>query len=159
MATTSLSKACGFSGLRIGVVAAAPAPMAEIARSHVSRLGASVVAQRGAIAALETKREWFPALFRLQRANQARLVTQAGRLPGCVPLVVPSQGNFVAIDVAGTGLPAPEIARPLLRRNLSIGRGEYTSARFATRFVRITTTVPVSYIEALCAALHEVLAE
>jgi len=152
LVTTSLSKWAGFSGLRLGVVVGPPDLMEEAARRHVGRLGANLVAQHAAIAALHTKAEWFPALFATQRRHQALLRDAATAVPGIVPLVYPSQTNFVAFDVSGAGLDANTLVREMRAHKISIRSGSYGSPRFGGRFFRVGSTVPMDHVTAFAEA-------
>jgi aspartate/methionine/tyrosine aminotransferase len=152
LATTSLSKWAGFSGLRLGAVVGPPDLMEEAARRHVGRLGANLVAQHAAIAALRTKPEWFPELFATQRRHQGLLRDVAAAVPGVVPLVFPSQTNFVAFDVTGAGIDANALAQELRAHKISIRSGSYGSPRFGERFFRVGSTVPLDHVTAFAAA-------
>ena len=155
LVTTSLSKWAGFSGLRLGAVIGPPDLMETAARRHVGRLGANLVAQRAAIAAIATKAEWFPEIFATQRRHQALIRDAAARVPGAAPLVFPSQGNFVALEVAGLGIDSNALQRALRARGISIRSGSYGSPRFGDRFVRVVSTVPAEHVAAFAAAFPE----
>jgi histidinol-phosphate/aromatic aminotransferase/cobyric acid decarboxylase-like protein len=73
-------------------------------------------------------------------------------------LVHPSSGNFLAVDVTGTGRSAPDFVRAVLEGGFVIRSGGYTSARFGDAFVRITTTVPPADIDRLCDAMPRIVA-
>ena len=152
LVTTSLSKWAGFSGLRLGAVVGPPDLMEEAARRHVGRLGANLVAQHAAIAAIRTKAEWFPGLFATQRRHQALLRDAATAVPGVVPLVFPSQTNFVAFDVSGAGIDANGLVRQMQTHKISIRSGSYGSPRFGQRFFRVTSTVPMDHVAAFAEA-------
>ncbi len=152
LVTTSLSKWAGFSGLRLGAVVGPPDLIEEAARRHVGRLGANLVAQQAAIAAIRTKPEWFPELFATQRRHQGLLRDAAVALPGIVPLVFPSQTNFVAFDVAGAGIDADALVQEMRARRISIRSGSYGSPRFGARFFRVVSTVPMDHVAAFAEA-------
>lgn len=152
LVTTSLSKWAGFSGLRLGVVVGPPDLMVEAARRHVGRLGANLVAQQAAIAALRTKAEWFPGLFATQRRHQGLLRDAATAVPGVVPLVYPSQTNFVAFDVTEAGIDADVLVRAMRAQKISIRSGSYGSPRFGQRFFRVGSSVPLDHVTAFAEA-------
>jgi len=58
----SVSKNCGLAGLRVGSLVGPKNFISDIRGTMVSDLGISVVGQRAAIAALETKPDWLPGL-------------------------------------------------------------------------------------------------
>ncbi len=70
----SFSKWLGLAGLRIGAFIAAPALAAEIASWSTGVLGASVVAQRAALAGLSVKAEWMGEVLRINKQNQELVV-------------------------------------------------------------------------------------
>jgi aspartate/methionine/tyrosine aminotransferase len=147
----SLSKICGFAGLRVGATIAAPELMTRIADHQVSRLGGNWVAQRGAIAAYSTKEEWRPRVLELSRRHQTQLRACVEELEGLTAIAYPASGNFLAIDVSGAGLDAEDVVREMLDAGIVIRSGGYTSERFGNRFVRVTTTVPEAHINRFCA--------
>lgn len=154
--TYSLSKGCGFAGLRLGALVANVKTMEQVRAAHVSRLGVSWIAQKGAIAALRHKPLWFPSIFNLQREHQRMIVESASTIGGVDPIVYPSQGNFVALDVSQSGLDPETLVRGMLEHNIIIRSGAYTSTRFGDRFVRVTTTVPTEYVQAFSRAFPKV---
>jgi aspartate/methionine/tyrosine aminotransferase len=149
----SLSKICGFAGLRIGASVAHPKAMAKIADYQVGRLGGNWVSQQGAIAAYKTKTAWCSRLVETNRRNQDAVQVSIAKIPGLSTVVRPSSGNFLAIDVAGTGYDSEQIVRVLLDAGFVVRSGTYTSARFGNRFVRITTSIPEDEVSQFCVAL------
>ena len=146
----SLSKVCGFAGLRIGATLAHPALLARIAEHQVGRLGGNWLAQRGAIAAYRTKPRWLARVVETVRRNQDRLKAAIDGVSGLRAVVSPSSGNFLAVDVADSGLDAEAVTRGALEAGFVIRSGAYTSARFGDRFVRITLTLPEADVERFC---------
>jgi len=155
----SLSKGCGLAGLRVGAVVAHPDLVERLTTPQSNHLGASVVAQVAAIAALRTKPEWFPAMFRLQREHQARLKAAVEAVPGFRVLVYPSQTNFLAVDVAASGYHPAFLAAALLDRGVHIRHGGYNSPRFGDRFFRVGSTVPRAWVDRFAATLAVVVQE
>lgn len=149
----SLSKICGFAGMRVGATVAAPAFVRKVAERQVSRLGGNWIAQKGAIAAYRTKASWRPRVAETNRRNQELLLATVAAIPGLEVLVYPSSGNFLALDVTGTGLDAEAFVRKVLDTGFVIRSGAYTSPRFGNRFVRVTTTVPPSDMTRFCSTL------
>ena len=153
----SLSKICGFAGLRIGASIAHPKVMARIAEYQVGRLGGNWVAQQGAIAAYKTKKAWCSRLVEINRRNQDAVQASIGRVAGLTTVVLPSSGNFLAVDVAETGYNSEQIVRALLDAGFVVRSGAYTSPRFGNRFVRITTSIPENEVDKFCVTLPRVI--
>ncbi|MBI3076091.1 MAG: pyridoxal phosphate-dependent aminotransferase [Deltaproteobacteria bacterium] len=153
----SFSKSCGFAGLRLGAVVAVPALVERLTVAQVNNVGSNVVSQRGAIAALRTKAEWFPALFALERRHQAMIKEAVEAVPGCVAPVYPSQANLLAVDVSRAGVHPEAICTALLEHHILARHAGYHSERFADRFFRVGTTVPTAWVERFCAVFPKVI--
>ncbi len=145
--TISLSKSCGFAGLRLGAAIARPKLFEQIAENQIARLGVNIVTQLGALAAYRSKQTWLPRVLERNLKHQAALKACFDNVRGLKPLVFPSMGNFLAADVTGTGLSAEDIVRRTLDAGFVIRSGAYTSRRFGQMFVRVTTTVPTEHVE------------
>ena len=154
--SVSLSKACGFSGFRIGAVVSRKPLFDEMLEKHVSRLGVNWIAQRGAIAAYESKAEWLPELLKANRQHHTQIHECLQDVEGMNFVVHPSMGNFVAVDVAGMGCSAEDIVKEVLEAGIIIRAGGYASPRFGNKFLRITTTVPTEHVTRLCEVLPEI---
>lgn len=140
----SFSKWLGLAGLRIGALVTPPALLEEFAGMATGVLGASVIAQRAALAGLAVKAEWMAEVRRVDDANKARIRDAALALGLAVP-VWPSHGNFLVIE---TGAVRPEaLAEAARREGLMIRAGAYHTARFGDRFVKVSTTVPEAWAE------------
>jgi len=159
LTTYSFSKWLGLAGLRVGAVAARPDLIERLAEAPPNNLGCSVLAQRAAIAGLETKHEWFPEVQRRQRANQARIRAAAEAVPGFEVPVYPSQGNFLVVDVSASGVAPEALCEAYLRRGIMIRQAGYHTERYASRFVKISTTVPEEWVEAFCTLLPALVEE
>lgn len=151
----SLSKVCGFAGLRVGASIAHPKVISRIMEFQVARLGGNWVAQRGAIAAYKSKPRWQPKVLATNDANQQRIIDVVQKIPSLRILAEPSSGNFLSIDVTDTGHDAETVVNAMLNAGFIIRSGAYTSPRFGNRFVRVTTTVPPADVEAFCAVLPQ----
>ncbi len=77
----SFSKWLGFAGLRVGSITTSPEIAERLAKAPPNNLGSNIVAQRGAIAGLRTKAEWFPSILEETRANQELVRKAAGNCP------------------------------------------------------------------------------
>ncbi|MFD2239295.1 pyridoxal phosphate-dependent aminotransferase [Aureimonas populi] len=150
--SVSFSKWLGLAGLRIGALVAEPALLDGFAATSTSVLGASVIAQRAALAGLSVKGEWMQEVRRVDRANKAMVAEAAAALGMAVP-VNPSHGNFLVIETAGTGVSPEAIVEAARRDGVMIRQGRYHTARFGDRFIKVSTSVPQDWAERFCAGL------
>jgi aspartate/methionine/tyrosine aminotransferase len=152
LTTYSFSKWLGLAGLRLGAIAGPPGLLGRLTMVPSNPLGASIVAQRAAIAGLKVKEAWLRGLRQVNRRNQ-EIVTQAvERGPFGRVLVAPSHGNFLAVDIAGHGWTADQVCAALLERDVFIRSGTYQSPAFGDRFVKVSTSVPTPWAERFAAA-------
>ena len=156
--TYSFSKWLGIAGLRLGALVASPELIARLAAAPPNNLGASILAQRAALAGLEYKSEWFPAVHDAQLANQASIKAAVDVTAGLELTVYPSNGNFVCIDVGGASIAADRLCEYYLERDVLVRQGSYHTARFGERFIKVGTTVPGEWIAAFCDHLGEAVA-
>ncbi|PSJ54180.1 pyridoxal phosphate-dependent aminotransferase [Kumtagia ephedrae] len=142
----SFSKWLGLAGMRIGALVAEPTLVDEFSAASTSVLGASVVAQRAAMAGLSVKAEWMQEVRRLDRANK-EIVIEAARAAGLsVPIPV-SHGNFLVIETAATGVFPEAIVEAARRDGVMIRQGRYHTAAFGDRFIKVSTSVPAAWAE------------
>jgi aspartate/methionine/tyrosine aminotransferase len=159
LTTYSFSKWLGLAGLRVGAVVGPPGLMDTLTAVPANPLGASIQAQRAAIAGLEVKGPWLDRLRAVNAANQevvAAAVTASGL--GRV-LVRHSHGNFLAIDVSGSGWTAGGLCAAMLDLDVFIRPGTYQSPLFGERFVKVSTSVPAPWAERFAAAWSAVAGE
>ena len=156
--TYSFSKWLGLAGLRLGGLMARPAVIEMLSDGQPNSLGSNLVSQKGAIAGLRTKAEWFPEVNRIQRANQAAIHAAVGPINGLHMPVYPSNGNFVAIDTSAAGIAPETLCELYLERGVMIRQAAYQSRLFADRFVKVSTTVPEADAGRFCALLPELAA-
>ncbi len=155
--TYSFSKWLGIAGLRLGALVGSPEMIERLAEAPPNNLGASILAQRAALAGLEHKAEWFPAVKELQLANQASIKAAVDAIPGLDIAVYPSNGNFMAIDVSGTSVIPERLCEHYLQRNILIRQGSYHTTRFGGRFIKVSTTVPAGWVAEFCNQLGEAI--
>jgi aspartate/methionine/tyrosine aminotransferase len=148
--TYSFSKWLGIAGLRLGALVASPDMIGRLAQAPPNNLGASILAQRAAIAGLEHKSDWFPAVLASQLENQAAIKAAVDRVPGLELAVYPSNGNFVAIDVSRAAVAPDRLCEHYLERGILVRQGRYHTERFAERFIKVSTTVPSDWITDFC---------
>jgi histidinol-phosphate aminotransferase len=154
----SFSKWLGLAGLRLGALLAAPALLEKVLPHSQAPLGASVLAQRAAIAGLRVKKEWMASVIAQQRENQRMIVDAFARLPGFHVPVFPSQANFLVVECTGAGVSPEALVTALGEHGIMVRQGAYHTPRFGHRFVKISTTVPMAWAQALCEVLPQAVA-
>lgn len=151
----SFSKWLGLAGLRLGALVASPELLARILPHSQAPLGASVLAQRAAIAGLAVKDEWMADVVAQQRENQRMIVQAFAKLPGFEVPVFPSQANFIVVECSGAGVTPEALVTALGEHDIMVRQGTYHTPRFGHRFVKISTTVPKAWAQALCDVLPQ----
>jgi histidinol-phosphate/aromatic aminotransferase/cobyric acid decarboxylase-like protein len=149
----SFSKWLGLAGMRLGALVADPALMERILPHSQAPLGASVLAQEAALAGLAVKKEWMADIGPRQRANQKLIHEAFSKLEGFHIPVFPSQANFLVVEVVDAGITPEALVGALGEAGIMIRQGAYHTPRFGHRFVKISTTVPEAWAQALCDAL------
>jgi histidinol-phosphate aminotransferase len=157
MTIYSFSKWLGLAGLRIGAVVADRQTIEELAANSTATLGSSVIAQRAAQAGLAVKKEWMQDVQRIQRRNQSAIKDVVDRISGLSLPVYPSNGNFLIIECAEMGLKPEALAVVMGQRGIMIRQGSYHTPRFGSRFVKVSTTVPIEWIDAFCRELPDAI--
>ncbi|MGI4951594.1 MAG: pyridoxal phosphate-dependent aminotransferase [Janthinobacterium lividum] len=155
----SFSKWLGLAGLRIGALVTPPALFAEFAGQATSVLGASVVAQRAALAGLSVKAEWMATVRATDAANKQRIHDAVAGIPGLSIPVWPSHGNFLVIETEAAGIRPEALVACFNRHGIMIRQGTYHTARFGDRFVKVSTSVPEPWAERFCTLLPGLAAE
>jgi histidinol-phosphate aminotransferase len=157
--SVSFSKWLGLAGLRLGALVARPELIERIGAVSTAPLGANVVSQKAALAGLSVKREWMKEVQEIQRANQATIKRAVDKVPGMSVAVYPSQANFLVIECEGTGLKPEAIVAAYAEHGIQVRQGAYHTARFGHRFIKVSTTVPRTWADALAALLPEAIEE
>jgi aspartate/methionine/tyrosine aminotransferase len=152
LTTYSFSKWLGLAGLRLGAVVGRPELLARLTATPSAPLGASISAQRAAIAGLQVKEPWLRELRQVNRQNQQIVSDAVEQGPFGRVLVRPSHGNFLAVDIGGHGWTADQVCDALLDRGVFIRSGTYQSPAFGDRFVKVSTSVPTAWAERFAAA-------
>jgi histidinol-phosphate aminotransferase len=112
----TFSKAFGLAGLRIGYALAHPAVIRLLSRVKLP-WNLSTITVAAASAALDDVAEQDERL-RLLREGRAYLIRELRRLPGVTAM--PSEGNFVLVDLSGCASPAEAVARAMLERGVFV---------------------------------------
>ena len=149
----SFSKWLGLAGLRIGALVTHPELMERLVAATPNTLGSNVISQRAAIAGLRVKDEWLPDINRRQRRNQAQIHAAVQKIPGLHVAVYPSQANFLVVECIEAGITPEALCAAFRAENIMIRQGSYHTPRFGHRFVKIATTVPEGWADALCELL------
>jgi len=156
----SFSKSCGMAGMRIGALAAPKELLDRVMPYNTNDLSVNVLAQRGALAALETKDRWFPKTFKTCRDNQKLIKDAVAKVEGAFLPVYPSQANMFCIDIGATGAnPDTVEERLLFDHNVFIRSGNYVSRKFGSRFVRVSFSVPTPMAQRFARAFPAVMEE
>ena len=152
----SFSKGPGLAGMRIGaLLAPSEGPryehgpygtvMKSLRKMDTNVLGVNVLAQRAALAALRTKKEWLPEVRRTCERNQATIRRAVDKVDGASLPVYPSKANMFVIDLSETGVNPEEAEERLLFDHLVHTRaGSYLSRKHGGKFLRVSFTVPES---------------
>jgi len=112
----TFSKAYGLAGLRVGYALAHSAVIRLLARVKVPwNLPAVTIA--AASAALDDVAEFESRVAEL-KSSRSELATELSRIPGFVAL--PSEGNFILVDVSGTRKSADQIVAAVLKEGVLI---------------------------------------
>ncbi len=154
----SFSKAPGLAGMRVGAILAPPDALKQIRRFDTNVLGVNVVAQRAALAALETKKEWLPEIRQACRKNQERIKAAVARVDGAFLPVYPSKANMFVIDLSATRVNPEVVEERLLHDHLVHTRaGSYLSKKHGGKFLRVSFTVPETDCARFCDAFPQVI--
>ena len=146
----SFSKWLGFAGLRIGSLVAAPDVIEQIAKAPPNNLGSNIVAQRGAIAGLKAKPDWFPKVLETTRANLTMVEQAVASIAGLRVPVSPSNGNFLIIETTEAGITPEALCVELAKHDVLVRQGSYHTQTFGDRFIKVSVSTPPEWVEAFC---------
>ena len=128
----TFSKAFGLAGIRLGYALAHPAVVRLLSRVKVP-WNIPAITLAAASAALDDAAEFDARISELRVARE-ELTDKLTRIDGLVP--VPSEGNFVLIDVSSTGQSAERLVESMLKDGVLI---RSLSVHHAKRsYVRVT---------------------
>ena len=144
----SVSKNCGLAGMRLGGLVGPRELVERVKPYNTNDLGVNVLAQVAAVAALQTKAEWFPRVKTTTRSNQEIIRKAVEKVPGAFLPVFPSQASMFAIDISQTGVTPEALQRELLvQHGVFVRAGNYLSTQFGPRFVRASFSNPPAEVE------------
>ena len=158
--TYSVSKNCGLAGLRVGSLVGPKEFIRDIRGTMVSDLGISVIGQRAAVAALETKPDWLPGLVDTAVKNQGLIKNAVDKVDGAELPVYPSAASMMVIDIAGHNANPQDIQDKLLYENdIFVRAGNYVSTKFGDNFIRVSFSIPTPEVERFVEAFPKVMEE
>ena len=143
----SFSKIYGMAGMRIGSIIGVPEIIKSIKTIVINDLGTNVVSQRGAIAAIKSKKEWLKRIKTITRSNQDIIKRAVDQVENAFLPVYPSDGNMLAIDIYDTGVSPLDISEYLLDKKVFTREGSYTSKLFGDRYLRVSFSIPKEHVE------------
>jgi histidinol-phosphate aminotransferase len=130
--TRTMSKAFGLAALRLGYGIASPRLVDAFLRLRIP-FSVSLVALRAGLAAMDHPEELEERRSFITDERE-RVMTALLEMTGLKPF--PSQGNFILIDVSGTGRTSGEIVEFAKRENMLLRA--MTAHRLKDAFVRVT---------------------
>jgi aspartate/methionine/tyrosine aminotransferase len=149
LTTYSFSKWLGLAGFRIGAIVTSSKMFNKLGVALPNSLGANIVAQRAAIAGLKVRASWVKQIRAINKVNQSLLNQAVSESKIGSTIVYPSNGNFMAVELANGRWTSESIAFELLREKLFIRSGTYQSKMSGQRFIKISTAVPREWAERL----------
>jgi aspartate/methionine/tyrosine aminotransferase len=155
----SFSKWLGFAGLRIGSLTADPGIIEQLAKAPPNNLGSNIVAQRGAIAGLKAKSEWFPGVLATTRHNLKLVEQTVDTIDGLRVPVSPSNGNFLVIECVEAGVRPEAVCAVLSKHDIMVRQGTYHTKTFGDRFIKVSVSTPTEWVEEFCALLPQAIEE
>jgi aspartate/methionine/tyrosine aminotransferase len=156
--TYSFSKNCGFAGMRIGALIAPKELMKELKPYNTNVLSVNIMAQRAALAALQTKSEWMDKVVSISRKNQKHIKNCVEGIDGTFLPVYPSHTNMFVIDISETGINPDEVEKKMLfDHHVFVRGGNYLSKMFGNRFVRTSFSIPEQQCLRFCEAFPGVI--
>jgi aspartate/methionine/tyrosine aminotransferase len=161
VAAFSVSHCWGMAGARIGFLAGPRGLMRGCLqlKAALTRMNTSLIAQRGALAALRDP-AYLAGAESIIRRNLDHLRTTLGAVPGVELVVSPRRGLACTLDVSGTGATAPEVMVALFARRVAVYPGDGLGESAAAGLLRLNLSRPDAWaMDHLRAVLPEAVAE
>jgi histidinol-phosphate aminotransferase len=130
--TRTMSKAFGLAALRLGYGIASPVLVDALLRLRIP-FSISLIALRAGLAAMDHPEELEERRTFISTERE-RVMAALRAMPGLRPF--PSEGNFILIDVSGTGRTSGELVEFAKRENMLLRA--MTAHRLKDAFVRVT---------------------
>jgi len=160
--TFGMSHGYGMAAVRIGFLAGDPALMRACLAAKIAlvRLNTNLIAQYGALAALEQGDDYLHAGEAAARANLEHIRETVRMTPGLRIPVEPQYGFSMVIDVSGAAVSAQELCVALFKRRVAVYPGDGLGDVGATEYIRVNFSQPdLGAFERFRAALPEAIAE
>jgi len=141
--TFSVSHGYGMAGVRIGFLGGHPELIRAclIAKTSLTRLNTNLIAQYGALSALND-RGYVKKSQDIIRRNYSLIKEIIDGTEGIVIPVEPKYGFSMVIDVGGAGVSAQELTVALFKYNVAVYPGDGLGSVGATRFIRLNISRP-----------------
>ena len=136
-----------MAGLRIGAAIASPDLVRLMRSAVINDLGTNSLAQEAGVSGLRSKHLWINDLKETCFRNQEIIKEAIDNTPGTFLPVYPSDGNMMAVDVSGTGLTSQEVSDHMLKKDIFVRAGNYTSKLFGDKYIRISFSIPTEQVE------------
>lgn len=143
----SFSKIYGMAGLRIGAMISSPEIINSVRTILINDLGTNLVAQKGALAAINSKYEWLDRIKSTTHHNQRLIKKTVDQVEGTFVPGYPSNANMMAIDMYNTNIKPVDVADYLLARGIFTREGFYTSKKFGHRYLRVSYSIPTEHVK------------
>ena len=143
ISTFSVSHGYGMAGVRIGFLAGHTELIRAclITKTSLTRLNTNLVAQYGALAALNDK-DYVAKSEELLRRNYGLIKTIIGQTEGVSIPVEPKYGFSMVIDVSNTGITSQELTVALFKHNIAVYPGDGLGNIGATTNIRLNISRP-----------------
>ena len=161
VATFSVSHCFGMAGARIGFLAGSSRLMRSCLRlkAALTRLNTSLIAQHGALAALEDP-DYLPHAQRIVGANLAHLRDTLAGVDGIALATSPVRGLSCALDTSAAGVTSQELMVALFARRVATYPGDGMGATAAATTLRLNLSRPDPWaMDHLRSMLPEAIAE
>jgi aspartate/methionine/tyrosine aminotransferase len=161
VATFSVSHCFGMAGARIGFLAGPSRLMRSCLRlkAALTRLNTSLVAQHGALAALEDE-HYLDHAQRVVRGNLGHLRETLAGVAGIQLVTSPIRGLSCALDTSAAGITAQELMVALFARGVATYPGDGMGATGAATTLRLNLSRPDPWaMDHLRSMLPEAIAE
>ncbi|MDP8968868.1 MAG: pyridoxal phosphate-dependent aminotransferase [Actinomycetota bacterium] len=161
VATFSVSHCYGMAGARIGFLAGPSRLMRSCLRlkAALTRLNTSLIAQHGALAALQDE-HYLAHAEEVVRGNLAHLQVTLADVHTIALATAPVRGLACALDTSGAGVTAQELMVALFARHVATYPGDGMGTTGAATTLRLNLSRPDPWaMEHLRAMLPEAIAE
>lgn len=153
----SFSKIFGMAGLRVGAIVAPKPLVTSIKNVVVNDLGVNIVAQKAAIAGLKSKPKWINHIRETTFNNQKLIKETVDKIDGIYLPVYPVDANMMVIDLKDAGIKSKDLADYLLKKDIFVREGTYTSRLFGEQYLRVSFSIPTEEVKIFCEELPKAI--